>query len=97
MYSGLLDSFRPEAMGWGGRHLLCAFYYKHLTLITCEYTGDNIDTVKKNTQTLSDANKENGLEVNTEKTKYMLLSRRQNAKQNHGKGKVIVVLKMWHS
>jgi hypothetical protein len=33
--------------------------------------GDNIDTIKKNTQTLTDASKEVGLEVNTEKTKYM--------------------------
>jgi hypothetical protein len=30
-----------------------------------------------------DASKEVGLEVNTEKTKYMLLSRHQNARQNH--------------
>jgi hypothetical protein len=29
--------------------------------------GDNIDTIKKNTQTLIDASKEVGLEVNTEK------------------------------
>jgi hypothetical protein len=33
--------------------------------------GDNIDTVKKNTHTLIDASKEVGLEVNTDKTKYM--------------------------
>jgi hypothetical protein len=45
--------------------------------------GDNIDTIKKNTETLIDAIKEVGLEVNTEKTKYMLLSRHQNAGQNH--------------
>jgi hypothetical protein len=36
--------------------------------------GDNIDTVKKNTETLTSASKEVGLEVNAEKTKYMLLS-----------------------
>jgi hypothetical protein len=30
-----------------------------------------------------DASKEVGLELNTEKTKYMLLSRHQNAGQNH--------------
>jgi hypothetical protein len=35
--------------------------------------GDNIDTIKKNTQTLIDASKEVGLEVNAEKTKYMLI------------------------
>jgi hypothetical protein len=45
--------------------------------------GDNIVIIKKNTETLIDANKEVGLEVNTEKTKYMLLSRHQNAGQNH--------------
>jgi hypothetical protein len=32
-----------------------------------------------------DASKEVGLEVNTEKTKYMLLSHHQNAGQNHDK------------
>jgi hypothetical protein len=45
--------------------------------------GDNIDTIKKNTETLIDANKEVCLEVNTEKTKYKLLSRHQNAGHNH--------------
>jgi hypothetical protein len=45
--------------------------------------GDNVDTIKENTQTLLDASKEVGLEVNAEKTKYMLLSRHQNAGQNH--------------
>jgi hypothetical protein len=32
--------------------------------------GDNIDTIKENTETLTDNSKENGLEVNPEKTKY---------------------------
>jgi hypothetical protein len=38
---------------------------------------------KESTETLIDASKEVALEVNTEKTKYMLLSRHQNAGQNH--------------
>jgi hypothetical protein len=45
--------------------------------------GDNIDTIKKNTQTIIDAIMEVGLEVNAEKPKYMLLSRHKNAEQNH--------------
>jgi hypothetical protein len=31
---------------------------------------DNIDTIKKSTETLTDASKEVGLEINVEKTKY---------------------------
>jgi hypothetical protein len=42
--------------------------------------GDNIDTIKKNTETSIDANKEVGLEM--EKTKCMFLSRQQNVGQN---------------
>jgi hypothetical protein len=45
--------------------------------------GGNIDTIKENGVTLIDASKEVSLEVNTEKTKYTLLSHHQNAGQNH--------------
>jgi hypothetical protein len=45
--------------------------------------GDNRDTVNKSTETSIDASKEVGLEVNIEKTKYMMVSRYQNADQNH--------------
>jgi hypothetical protein len=45
--------------------------------------GDNEDTMKKNTETLPDVSKEVGLEVNKDKTKYMLLSRHQNVRKNH--------------
>jgi hypothetical protein len=40
--------------------------------------GDNIDTIKKNTLTSTDSSEEDGLEVNAEKTKYMLLPQHQN-------------------
>jgi hypothetical protein len=43
---------------------------------------NNIDNIKKNTKTLIDASKEVGLEINIEKTKYMLLSRYQNVGRN---------------
>jgi hypothetical protein len=59
-----------------GTHLLLV-YADDVNLL-----GDNIDTIKKNTETLIDASKEVGLEINVEKTKYMLLSRRQNVDQN---------------
>jgi hypothetical protein len=44
--------------------------------------GDNLDTIKKNTESLIDASKEIGLVINVEKIKYLLLSRHQNVGQN---------------
>jgi hypothetical protein len=42
---------------------------------------ENIDTIQRNTKALLDASKEVGLEVNPEKTKYILVSRCQKAGQ----------------
>jgi hypothetical protein len=47
------------------------------------YREDSIGTMKNNTETLIVASKEVGLEINVEKTKYMFISRHQNAGQNH--------------
>jgi hypothetical protein len=44
---------------------------------------DNLDTIKKNTETLIVGSMEVGQEITIEKTKYMLLSCHQNASQNH--------------
>jgi hypothetical protein len=44
--------------------------------------GDNIETIKKNTETLTDTSKEVWLEVSVQKTKYMLVSRNQDAGEN---------------
>jgi hypothetical protein len=59
--------------------------------------GDNIDTIKKNMEILIDATKEVGLEINVEKTKYMLLSRHQNAGQNWDIKQQTYRLKLCHS
>jgi hypothetical protein len=44
--------------------------------------GDNTDNIKKNMEILIDASKEVGLEINVDKSTYMLLSRHQNVGQN---------------
>jgi hypothetical protein len=59
--------------------------------------SDNRNTIKKNTETLNDASNMVGLEVTTEKTKYMLLSHHQNAGQNHDRKIGNRLSKMWHS
>jgi hypothetical protein len=44
--------------------------------------GDNINTMKKNTEALTDPTKKVGREINTQKTKYyVLMSRHRNAWQ----------------
>jgi hypothetical protein len=63
-------------MELNGTHQLVA-YTDDVNLL-----GDNIDIIKKNTETLIDASKEIGLEINVDKTKYMLLSRHQNEGRN---------------
>jgi hypothetical protein len=45
--------------------------------------GGSLHNIKKNAEDLIIASKEIGLEVNAEKTKYMVISRNQNAGQNH--------------
>jgi hypothetical protein len=41
--------------------------------------GDDIETIKRETESLIDTGKEVGLAVNVDKTKYMLVSGHQNA------------------
>jgi hypothetical protein len=45
--------------------------------------GGSIHSIKKNAEGLMIASKEIGLEVNAEKTKYMVMSRNQNTGHNH--------------
>jgi hypothetical protein len=45
--------------------------------------GGSVHSIKKNAEDLIIASKEIGLEVNAEKTKYLVVSRNQNARHNH--------------
>jgi hypothetical protein len=45
--------------------------------------GGSVYAIKKSTEALVVASQEIGLEVNAEKTKYMVISRNQNSEQNH--------------
>jgi hypothetical protein len=68
-------------------HILSGGFWQKIPTWT-----DNIDTIRKNTETLIDASKEVGLEINVDKTKYMLLSHRQtNCVKIEKK-----LLKTWH-
>jgi hypothetical protein len=70
------DQDNQVGLRLNGAHQLLA-YADNVNLLR-----DNIDIIKKNTESLIYAIKEIGLEVNVEKTKYMLLSRYQNVGQN---------------
>jgi hypothetical protein len=53
--------------------------------------GGNMRTIKKNTAALLFGSKEFGLEVNADKTKYMVIFRDKNARQSHN----MKTLKAW--
>jgi hypothetical protein len=57
----------------------------HQLLLYADYInllGNNKNTIKENTETLSDASGDVGLEINAEKTKYMIMSRHQSSGEN---------------
>jgi len=47
--------------------------------------GGSIHTIKEKAEALVLASKETGLEVNADKTKYMIMSRDWNAEQRHSR------------
>jgi hypothetical protein len=67
---------KQEGLKLNGTHQLLA-YADDINIL-----GENIHTKQKNTEAVLDAGKEVGLELNSEKTKYMLMSRKK-AGQKH--------------
>jgi len=65
--------------GWklNGAHQLLA-YADDVNIL-----GGSVHTVKENAEALVVATKEIGLEINVDKTKYMIMSRDQNAGRSH--------------
>jgi hypothetical protein len=59
-----------------GTHQLL-FYADDVNLL-----GDSINTIKENRETLLEANRNIGLEMNAKKTKYMIMSRHPNSGEN---------------
>jgi hypothetical protein len=59
--------------------------------------GGSVHAIKKNTEALVVASKEIGLEVNAEKTKYIVMSHNQHAGQNHNIKLDNKSLKGWNS
>ncbi|KAJ4432575.1 hypothetical protein ANN_21198 [Periplaneta americana] len=67
-----VESDGMEGVELNGLHQVLAFADDMIIL------GENPQTVRENMEILLEANKERGLEVNQENTKYMIMSRDQN-------------------
>jgi hypothetical protein len=66
-----------EGLKLNGTHQLLV-YADNVNIV-----GGSVHAIKKSTEALVAASKVTGPEANAEKTKYMVMSRDQNAEQNH--------------
>ena len=88
-YATRMVQVNQDGLKLNGTHQILAFADNVNTLVL----GGTVHTVKENAKALVVASKETGLEVNADKTKYMIMSRDQNA----GRRLIIVPLKGWKS
>jgi len=69
---------------------------KHQLLVYADdvkMLGESVHTIKENAEDLVVASKEFGLEVNMDKTKYMVKSSDQNAGRSHNRKLITIPLK----
>jgi hypothetical protein len=59
--------------------------------------GDSVNTIQENSETLLEASRDIGLEINAEKTKYMIMSRHPNLGQNQNIRIANECWKMWQN
>jgi len=74
-----------------GTHQLL-FYADDVSML-----GGSLHTIKENTEALLVASKEIGLEVNADKTKYLVVSQDQNAVRSHSINIDVVPWREWKS
>jgi hypothetical protein len=72
-----VDSIKEDGLKLNGSHQLLV-YVDDVNIL-----GGSVHTIQKNAEALVVAGKEIGLEVNADKTNYMIMSGDQNAGRNH--------------